>query len=171
MARLFDSHAHYYDARFYEGGNTPDALLHTLFAGEVGTILNIGTSLENAGAVLSQAAKYPRMFAAIGIHPTDGQGYADPAAALAALEVLLADPARRADPACRTIEKTRYCVREGGFVWEIDVFPFWSDKAFLDVELPREDTPVTPPAFVRVIREVTDDNRYTNHALAIELPE
>ena len=23
---------------------------------------------------------------------------------------------RRADPACRTIEKTRYCVREGGFV-------------------------------------------------------
>ena len=78
---------------------------------------------------------------------------------------------RRADPACRTIEKTRYCVREGGFVWEIDVFPFWSDKAFLEVELPREDTPVTPPAFVRVIREVTDDNRYTNHALAIELPE
>ena len=78
---------------------------------------------------------------------------------------------RRADPACRTIEKTRYCVREGGFVWEIDVFPFWSDKAFLEVELPREDTPVTPPAVVRVIREVTDDNRYTNHALAIELPE
>ncbi len=78
---------------------------------------------------------------------------------------------RRADPACRTIEKTRYCVREGGFVWEIDVFPFWSDKAFLEVELPREDTPVTPPAFVRVLREVTDDNRYTNHALAIALPE
>lgn len=78
---------------------------------------------------------------------------------------------RRADPACRTIEKTRYCVREGGFVWEIDVFPFWSDKAFLEVELPREDTPVAPPAFVRVLREVTDDNRYTNHALAIELPE
>lgn len=96
MARLFDSHAHYYDARFYEGGNTPDALLNALFAGEVGTILNIGTGLENAGIVLSQAAKYPRMFAAIGIHPTDGQGYADPAAALAALEVLLADPARRA---------------------------------------------------------------------------
>ena len=77
----------------------------------------------------------------------------------------------RADKACRTIEKTRYCVKKGDFVWEIDLFPFWSDKAFLEVELPSEDTPVTPPDFVRVIREVTDDNRYTNHALAIELPE
>lgn len=96
MARLFDSHAHYYAARFYAGGNTPDALLNTLFAGEVGTIINISTSLENAGAVLSQAAKYPRMFAAIGIHPTDGQRYADPTVALTELEALLADPARRA---------------------------------------------------------------------------
>ena len=77
----------------------------------------------------------------------------------------------RADPACRTIEKTRYCVREGGFVWEVDVFPFWHDKAFLEVELPQEDTPITLPDFAEVIREVTDDNRYTNHALAIELPE
>ena len=51
------------------------------------------------------------------------------------------------------------------------MFPFWSDKAFLEVELPSEDTPVTPPDFVRVIREVTDDNRYTNHALAKKLPE
>lgn len=82
-------------------------------------------------------------------------------------EALLA----RADKTCRTIEKTRYCVKEAGFVWEIDVFPFWSDKAFLEVELPSEDTPTTPPDFVRVIREVTDDNRYTNHALAKKLPE
>lgn len=82
-------------------------------------------------------------------------------------EVLLA----RADKTCRTIEKTRYCVNSDSFVWEIDVFPFWSDKAFLEVELPSEDTPVTPPDFVRVIREVTDDNRYTNHALAKKLPE
>lgn len=82
-------------------------------------------------------------------------------------ETLLA----RADRTCRTIEKTRYCVRDGNFVWEVDIFPFWSDKAFLEVELPSEDTAVAPPNFVRVIREVTDDNRYTNHALAIKLPE
>lgn len=96
MARIFDSHAHYYDARFYADGQTPEALLASLFAGEIGTVINIGTSLENAGAVLSQAAKYPRMFAALGIHPTDGQAYDDPAAAVAKLETLLGDQESRA---------------------------------------------------------------------------
>ena len=77
----------------------------------------------------------------------------------------------RADPSCRTIEKVRYCVPFGKFVFEIDVFPFWTDKAFMEVEMPSEDTEVPLPDFVKIIREVTDDNRYTNHALAIELPE
>lgn len=78
---------------------------------------------------------------------------------------------KRADPKCRTIEKVRYCVPMGEFVFEIDIFPFWTDKAFMEVEMPSEDTEVTLPDFVRIIREVTDDNRYTNHALAIKLPE
>ena len=77
----------------------------------------------------------------------------------------------RADKKCRTIEKVRYCVEYGGFEFEIDVFPFWQDKAFMEVEMPSEDTSVKLPDFVKIIREVTDDNRYTNHALAIELPE
>ena len=78
---------------------------------------------------------------------------------------------KRADPGCRTIEKVRYCVPYGGFTFEIDVFPFWSDKAFMEVEMPSEDTAVDLPDFVKIIREVTDDNRYTNHALAIDIPE
>ena len=77
----------------------------------------------------------------------------------------------RADPKCRTIEKVRYLVPYGGFTFEIDVFSFWSDKAFMEVEMPSEDTAVELPDFVKIIREVTDDNRYTNHALAIKLPE
>lgn len=78
---------------------------------------------------------------------------------------------RRADPTCRTIEKVRYCVPVGEFVFEIDIFPFWQDKAFMEVEMPSEDTKVDLPDFVNIIREVTEDNRYTNHALAKELPE
>lgn len=78
---------------------------------------------------------------------------------------------KRADPKCRTIEKVRYCIPYGGFTLEIDVFPFWNDKAFMEVEMPSEDTAVELPDFVKIIREVTDDNRYTNHALAIEIPE
>ena len=78
---------------------------------------------------------------------------------------------KRADPKCRTIEKVRYCVPHGGYVFEIDVFPFWTDKAFMEVEMPSEDCTVELPDFIKIIREVTEDNRYTNHALAIELPE
>jgi len=77
----------------------------------------------------------------------------------------------RADKSCRTIEKVRYCVPHGDFVCEIDIFPFWKDKAFLEIEMPSEDTEITLPDFVKLIREVTDDNRYTNHALAKEIPE
>ena len=78
---------------------------------------------------------------------------------------------KRADSECRTIEKVRYCVPHGEFVCEIDIFPFWSDKAFLEIEMPSEETEVTLPDYVKLIREVTDDNRYTNHALAKEIPE
>lgn len=96
MARFFDSHAHYYDARFYAGGKTPDALLDELFAGDVGAILDVGTSLENAGTVIDQAARYEGMYAAVGIHPTDGQAYDDPARAVAELADLLASGEERA---------------------------------------------------------------------------
>ncbi len=76
-----------------------------------------------------------------------------------------------ADPALRKITKTRYCVPiDGGLTAEIDVFPFWSDRAFCEVELPAEDTPVTLPQWVELVREVSDDKRYTNLALAREIP-
>ncbi len=76
-----------------------------------------------------------------------------------------------ADPALRKIQKTRYCVAlDGGLIAEIDVFPFWGDRAFCEVELPTVDTPVTLPHWLDVVREVSDDKRYTNLALAREIP-
>ena len=53
---------------------------------------------------------------------------------------------------------------------EIDVFPFWEDRAFCEAELPAEDTPVTLPDWLEVVREVSADKRYTNLALAREIP-
>lgn len=76
-----------------------------------------------------------------------------------------------ADPELRVIQKTRYCVPiEGGLTAEIDVFPFWTDRAFCEVELPEEHTPVTLPHWLDIVREVTDDKRYTNLALARNIP-
>lgn len=75
-----------------------------------------------------------------------------------------------ADPKRSAIQKTRYYLPAGPLVAEIDLFPFWSDRAICEVELPGEDTPVTLPSCVTVLREVTDDPRYTNAALALEVP-
>lgn len=78
---------------------------------------------------------------------------------------------QRADPARRTIEKTRYCLPWGGLTLEIDVFPFWQNCALLEIELEDEGQDYTLPNEVRVIREVTEDPRYTNSALSLEIPE
>ena len=75
-----------------------------------------------------------------------------------------------ADPERKHIRKTRYCVPMGELIAEIDIFPFWQDRAFCEVELPAEDTPFTLPDWLEVVREVTEDKRYTNLALAKEIP-
>ena len=52
----------------------------------------------------------------------------------------------RADPRLRVIQKTRWCVSCAGRTLEVDRFPFWSDRAILEVELPGEDAEVTVTA-------------------------
>ena len=75
------------------------------------------------------------------------------------------------DEDLRTIEKTRVRVPDGSHVWEVDLFPFWNDRAILEIELSREDENFTIPTAFEVIREVTEDRRYTNRAIASEIPE
>ncbi len=66
-----------------------------------------------------------------------------------------------------TIKKTRYAIEKNGFVYEIDVFDFWDDKAFMEVELESETDSFPIPDFVTVIKEVTEDKRYRNSSLAV----
>ena len=54
--------------------------------------------------------------------------------------------------------------------FEIDLFPFWSDRAIMEIELEREDQAVDFPPEINIIREVTEDRRYTNSSLAREIP-
>lgn len=76
----------------------------------------------------------------------------------------------RRDPKCRTIEKARHVFEYRGQVFEMDIFPFWKKQAMLEIELENEDVPVDMPPFIRVIREVTADRAYKNHAMAIVIP-
>lgn len=64
------------------------------------------------------------------------------------------------DPARVTIHKMRYCLPEGGLVFEIDVYPFWRRLAVMEVELQREDQRFTVPWGLRVLREVSGDRRH-----------
>ena len=71
-----------------------------------------------------------------------------------------------ADTSLRQIRKTRYCLSYGSQYFEIDIYPFWSDKAVVEVELSNENEKVIMPEFIKVIKEVTDDRSYSNYELA-----
>jgi CYTH domain-containing protein len=74
------------------------------------------------------------------------------------------------DPSLNVIKKKRWCIKEGDLVLEIDVFPFWTDRAFLEIELEREEQEIKIPSYIKIIKEVTEDKRYTNRALSKQVP-
>jgi CYTH domain-containing protein len=71
-----------------------------------------------------------------------------------------------ADPTCRPIRKTRYCLTYKNQYFEIDVYPFWNDKAIIEIEQGEGDGFIVFPDFVKNIREITEDENYKNITLA-----
>jgi CYTH domain-containing protein len=74
------------------------------------------------------------------------------------------------DEAAHTIHKWRYCLPHEGFLFEIDVYPFWQKVAVMEVELEREDQEFSLPDGITVIREVTEERWMKNAALARYIP-
>ena len=77
---------------------------------------------------------------------------------------------KRADAGRKPVHKTRYCLDYMGQLFEIDVYPFWTDRAIMEIELDSEEREVMLPPSIEVIKEVTGDGRYTNAAIAREVP-
>ncbi len=75
-----------------------------------------------------------------------------------------------ADTTLRQIRKTRYCMTWRNQYFEVDVFPFWQDRAIAEIELADETDKVVFPEELKIIREVTDDREYKNSALAGKKP-
>ena len=71
-----------------------------------------------------------------------------------------------ADPDCRPIRKTRYCLTYDNQYFEIDLYPFWDHQAIVELELRDEKEEIRFPKELRVIREVTDDDAFKNASLA-----
>ena len=53
-----------------------------------------------------------------------------------------------------------------GQFFELDIYDFWTDRATLEIELSSEEEKVELPSFIEVIKEVTDDDRYSNRSLS-----
>ena len=69
-----------------------------------------------------------------------------------------------------SVAKTRYCLPHDGLIFEIDVYPFWQSVAVMEVELEGEEQVFSLPDGITVIREVTEDRRMKNAALARHIP-
>lgn len=71
-----------------------------------------------------------------------------------------------ADTSKRQIRKNRYCLTYENQYFEIDVYPFWHDRAIMEIELNNENENIVFPEQIKVIKEVTDDPSYKNASLA-----
>ncbi|MDR0221038.1 MAG: TatD family hydrolase [Lachnospiraceae bacterium] len=71
---IFDSHAHYDDRAF---DTDRDELLAGLPGQGVGFVVNVGSTLASLPATLSLAAKYPFVYGALGLHPSDVAGMSE----------------------------------------------------------------------------------------------
>ena len=71
---IFDTHAHYDADRF---DSDRDALLSAMPGVGVGLVLDPGCDLPSSRAAAELAERYPHVYAAVGIHPEDCDGFQD----------------------------------------------------------------------------------------------
>lgn len=64
------------------------------------------------------------------------------------------------------VEKVRYCFDHLGQLFELDTYPFSDSLAIMELELSSPEQEIYFPDNVRVLREVSEDSRYSNAALA-----
>ena len=65
---IFETHAHYDDDRF---DDDRDALIAAVHASGVSPIINVGASVESTKSTLELAHRFPYVYAAVGVHPSD----------------------------------------------------------------------------------------------------
>lgn len=71
-----------------------------------------------------------------------------------------------ADPNRASISKDRYNFIFDSKYYKIDIFPFWKDRAILEIDLLSREEKVKMPKFVEVLEDVSDNINYKNSELA-----
>lgn len=75
-----------------------------------------------------------------------------------------------ADINLHQVKKSRFCIMDNNRYYEIDVYPFSKSTAICEIELCDENEQIIFPAYIKVIKEVTDDKSYSNRTLAEKIP-
>lgn len=77
-----------------------------------------------------------------------------------------------ADTSYNQIRKTRFCFEYQSQYFELDIYPFWWDRAILEIEIPSENADIVFPDYIEdlVVKEVTDDKSYKNASIAKSIP-
>lgn len=65
----------------------------------------------------------------------------------------------------KQLKRIRYCLNETNNYLEIDTYPFWQDKAILNVNLLDINDQVNIPEMIKVIEDVTNKKEYLNSEL------
>jgi CYTH domain-containing protein len=55
--------------------------------------------------------------------------------------------------------------------FEIDIYPFAQNRAICEIELLSEDEKFDFPPFINIVKEVTDDKRFSNYSFAKTIPD
>lgn len=71
-----------------------------------------------------------------------------------------------ANTSLKQIRKDRYCFVYNNSYIELDIYPFWSNYAIVEVELTNEDDRVDLPPEFEIVKEVTNDIKFKNRSLA-----
>lgn len=74
---------------------------------------------------------------------------------------------KKAHPDKQSVEKTRFVFKYHDQTFELDVFkgPL-KGLVILEIELKKKNQPIELPPFLKVVKEVTNEKKYTNFSLA-----
>ena len=88
MSMIFETHAHYNDEAFQEDR---EAVFAQFPEKRIGRAVNIASDLDSIDECLELAEKYPFMYCALGIHPSDSAPLTDELLAQIVIDGELAD--------------------------------------------------------------------------------
>jgi CYTH domain-containing protein len=74
------------------------------------------------------------------------------------------------DTSLRQIKKDRYNFVYNNLYFELDVYPFWNDKAVLEIKLTEQNQQFEIPSSIKILKDVTGDLDFRNHSIARNIP-